>query len=146
MVGAESPSHPESLYETFIADGGMEKLRSFVESLRKQGKKEDVHVIRFMDAFALAQSPASLLKAIAFGRQTIANSIYFENQILAIARQISEMEDWALDEEHDEDAEDAVQCLNELKRSSTTLTKEEKAILGQAVRRIRGKSCACVIL
>lgn len=146
MVGAESPSHPEALYERFIAEGGMEKLGNFVESLRKQGKKEDVHVIRFMDAFALAQSPASLLKAIAFGHQTIANSIYFENQILSIARLIMEMENWVLDEEHSEDVEEAVLCLNELKRSSTTLTKEEKAIVGQAARRIRGRGCACVIL
>ena len=145
MVAAETPSHPESLYDTFLADGGMEKLRAFVDSLQQQKKKEDVHVIRFMDAFAIVQSPASLLKAIAFGHQTIANSIYFENQILSIARQIVEMEDWVLGEACAEDAEEAVQCLSELKRSST-LTKEEKAILGQALRKIRGTSCACVIL
>ena len=44
------------------------------------------------------------------------------------------------------DVEEALLCLNEMRRSSSTLTKEEKAILGQAARRIRGKSCACVIL
>lgn len=151
-MGAEAPSHPESLYETFLAGGGMEKLERFVAALRRRGKKADVQVIRFMDAFALAQSPAALLRAIAFGHRTIADSIYFENQILSIARQIVDMEEWTLDGDGDDaddgnsDVEEALLCLNEMRRSSSTLTKEEKAILGQAVRRIRGKSCACVIL
>lgn len=62
------------------------------------------------------------------------------------------MEEWTLDGDGDDaddgnsDVEEALLCLNELRRSSSTLTKEEKAILGQAARRIRGKSCACVIL
>ena len=150
-MSAETPSHPESLYRTFLAGGGMGKLERFVASLRRRGKKADVQVIRFMDAFALAQSPAALVRAIAFGHRTIADSIYFENQILSIARQIADMEEWTLDGDGDDDdgsneVEEALLCLNELRRSSSTLTKEEKAILGQAARRIRGKSCACVIL
>ena len=151
-MSAEAPSHPESLYETFLAGGGMEKLERFVAALRRRGKKADVQVIRFMDAFALAQSPAALLRAIAFEHRTIADSIYFENQILSIARQVVDMEEWTLDGDGDDaddgnsDVEEALLCLNEMRRSSSTLTKEEKAILGQAARRIRGKSCACVIL
>lgn len=122
----------------------MDSLLTFVQHLEEEGLKYEVIVIRFMDAFSLVGTSYSLLKAISFGYSTIANSIYFENQIARIARQIIELEEFVVDPENP-DVNMAIQCLSELKKS-TTLTSEEKSIISQAIQRIRRKSCFCTVL
>ena len=122
----------------------MDSLFTLVQQLEQNGLKFDVIVIRFMDAFSLVESSHSLLKAISFGYSTIANSIYFENKIIQISRQIVELEDFEIDPEN-MDVNIAVQCLSELKKS-TTLASEDKIIIGEALQRIRGRSCFCVVL
>ena len=122
----------------------MDSLLSFVQQLDEHGLKFDVVVIRFMDAFSLAETSHSLLKAISFGYSTIANSIYFENKIIQISRQIVELEEFEIDPEN-MDVNVAVQCLSELKKSAT-LASEDKILIGEALQRIRGKRCFCVVL
>lgn len=36
----------------FLESGGLDKLQSYVESMKEEGKRYEVIVIRFMDAFS----------------------------------------------------------------------------------------------
>lgn len=107
----------------------MEKF-SFIS--RKKGGFESVDV------------PDSLIRAISLGYEMISENIYFENEVLQIAGEILELPEWELEDE--EDLDPAVECLNTLMSSSETLSKEEKGVLKQALKRIRRQSCSCVVL
>ena len=89
--------------------------------------------------------PSSLITAINLGYQTISNSIYFENQVDAIAHQIVDLQEWYIDPERD-DVTMAVDCLTKLQKTSTILSKEEKSVLKLAVKRIAVRGCSCCIM
>lgn len=91
--------------------------------------------------------PDSLIRAISLGYEMISENIYFENEVLQIAGQIVELPEWELDEdEEDEDLDMAVECLRTLVAKSETLSKEDKGVLKQALKRIRRRGCSCVVL
>ena len=88
--------------------------------------------------------PDSLIRAISLGYEMISENIYFENEVLQIAGEILELPEWELEDAEDLDL--AVECLNTLMSSSETLSKEEKGVLKQALKRIHRRSCSCVVL
>lgn len=90
-------------------------------------------------------TPSSLITAINLGQEFIASSIYFENQISRIARQIVELEVWDANPEID-NVEGAVRCLKSLQKTSSMLMEEDKIVLKDAVKRMGGGGCACSIL
>ena len=86
----------------------------------------------------------SLIRAISLGYQMISDNVYFENQVLQIAGQILELQE--VDLNNGDDLDFAVDCLNTLIAQSSTLNKEEKGVLKQALKRIHRRSCSCVVL
>lgn len=86
-----------------------------------------------------------MITAINVGEQLIATSIYFENQISRIARQIMDIEEWAINPEED-NVDGAIKCLKSLQKNSSMLMDEEKVILKEAVKRMSGGGCSCTIL
>ncbi|OAO17217.1 hypothetical protein AV274_1051 [Blastocystis sp. ATCC 50177/Nand II] len=135
----------EALFWDFLEADGLDKLMAYIESLKEKGQRYEVTVIRFMDAFSYINSIASLLKAINLGYSTIADSIYFENQISNIAKQIVDLEEVVI-EKDDDDAMLAAECLTAVRASSSILSAEEKAILKKAASRITYHSCSCVVV
>ena len=87
----------------------------------------------------------SLITAIVLGVQTIVNSIYFENQIARIARQIVELEECDILQEI-ADLDVAISCLQQVSKTSMMLSDEEKGVIKQAVKRLRGSKCSCTIV
>lgn len=126
----------------------------FIRERRDQNKSFDKFVIRIMEKFSFISRekegfesvdvPDSLIRAISLGYEMISENIYFENEVLQIAGEILELPEWELEDE--EDLDPAVECLNTLMSSSETLSKEEKGVLKQALKRIRRQSCSCVVL
>lgn len=101
-------------------------------------------ISREKEGFESVDVPDSLIRAISLGYEMISENIYFENEVLQIAGEILELPEWELEDE--EDLDPAVECLNTLMSSSETLSKEEKGVLKQALKRIRRQSCSCVVL
>lgn len=141
----------EDMYLQFREAQGIDYLLSYVESLHKP---ENV-MISFMDSFSAVSrfssrvsfidTSSSLITAINCGYTTIANCVYFENQISRIARQIMDLEEWEVDPEFD-DVTTAVSCLNHVRKTAMMLSDEEKDVIKQAVNRIGNHGCSCSIL
>lgn len=139
------------MYLQFREAQGIDYLLSYVESLHKP---ENV-MISFMDSFSAVSrfssrvsfidTSSSLITAINCGYTTIANCVYFENQISRIARQIVDLEEWEVDPEFD-DVTTAVSCLNHVRKTAMMLSDEEKDVIKQAVNRIGNHGCSCSIL
>lgn len=139
------------MYLQFREAQGIDYLLSYVESLHKP---ENV-MISFMDSFSAVSrfsslvsfidTSSSLITAINCGYTTIANCVYFENQISRIARQIMDLEEWEVDPEFD-DVTTAVSCLNHVRKTAMMLSDEEKDVIKQAVNRIGNHGCSCSIL
>ena len=87
----------------------------------------------------------SLITAIVLGVQTIKTSIYFENQIARIARQIVELEECDILQEI-ADLDVAISCLQQVSKTSMMLSDEEKGEIKQAVKRLKGNKCSCSIV
>lgn len=144
----------DELYASFI-EQGFESFLEFIRERREQNKSFDKFVIRMMEKFSFISRrkkgkgtsvdvPDSLIRAISLGYEMISENIYFENEVLQIAGEILELPEWELDDGEDLDL--AVECLNTLMSTSETLSKEEKGVLKQALKRIHRQSCSCVVL
>ena len=143
----------DELYASFI-EQGFESFAEFIHERRDQNKSFDKFVIRIMEKFSFISRrrggvksvdvPDSLIRAISLGYEMISDNIYFENEVLQIAGEILELPEWELEDAEDLDL--AVECLNTLMSSSETLSKEEKGVLKQALKRIHRRSCSCVVL
>lgn len=84
------------------------------------------------------------MKAITLGYRTIADSIYFENQIAQIAKQIVDLDEVIVNGD-EEDVGVAIECLETVRKSSTLLSDEEKATLKKAASRIHVRKCSCAV-
>lgn len=141
----------ESMYLQFREANGIDYLLTYVQSLHKP---ENV-MINFMNSFSavsmirsvmsIIDTSSSLITAINCGYTTIANCVYFENQISLIAKQIVDLEEWEVDPEYD-DVTTAVSCLNHVRKTAMMLSDEEKDVIKQAVNRIGNRGCSCSIL
>ena len=135
----------ETMYNDFMESGGMDILVDYIHALKERGKKYDTTVILFMDAFSAIQSSHSLINAICFGYSTIQTNFMFEIQVVNIARSIVECDQFDVLGENG-DAKEALQCLMELKKNSTSLTEEDKNYLSLAIKRINGGGCKCSVM
>ena len=74
----------------------------------------------------------------------IAGFQYLDNEVVQIAREIVEMEEWDDDIDED-DRRIVIECFHTVRKNSTLLA-EDKVVLKQALKRVERHSCSCTVM